>query len=303
MLDVEGGFGGSPVNMTPCGLVKTEGYPRANNTPTAPTRPNTYTATKEGCASWLRTACQPSTVLPKIPILMSFTRNDNGNQFPLPAPLQDIATFLLVRGPWAWMGYGWLGCTDQYERPDAFSYDFGVPVDDFCHESSSGSGIFTRKWSKATVTLDCGTYTPNITVSGHGMIPVPAPPHSPSPAPPGARCPAGQVDGYTCQTHRCNSDASTAKGVCGPDLCYPIVKEPALCMPLPQPLEAAAKEAAARCTAYQDCSSFGIDTDVKSWSGPPGCLPTSNQTCAKFFSSGAATLDPVADGWWMWVKK
>ena len=87
-LDVEGGFGGSPVNMTPCGLVKTEGYPRANNTPTSPTRPNELTAAKASCAVWLEAACQATAVLPKIPLLLSFTRNDNGAQFPLPAPLQ-----------------------------------------------------------------------------------------------------------------------------------------------------------------------------------------------------------------------
>jgi len=26
--------------------------------------------------------------------------------------MQDLASFLLVRGPYAWLGYGWQGCTN-----------------------------------------------------------------------------------------------------------------------------------------------------------------------------------------------
>jgi hypothetical protein len=44
--------------------------------------------------------------------------------------------------------------------------DYGVPVDPVCAETAPGSGVFTRRWSKADVTLDCGTYTANITMSG-----------------------------------------------------------------------------------------------------------------------------------------
>ena len=73
--------------------------------------------------------CTPESVLPRIPLLLSFTRGATGKQFPLPAPVQDIATFLLVRGPYAWIGYGWLGCISDYERPEALDYDYGLPVD------------------------------------------------------------------------------------------------------------------------------------------------------------------------------
>ena len=31
----------------------------------------------------------------------------------LPYFEQDLATFLLVRGPYAWIGYVWSGCTDS----------------------------------------------------------------------------------------------------------------------------------------------------------------------------------------------
>jgi hypothetical protein len=26
--------------------------------------------------------------------------------------MQDLASFLVVRGPYAWLGYGWQGCTN-----------------------------------------------------------------------------------------------------------------------------------------------------------------------------------------------
>lgn len=65
-----------------------------------------------------------------------------------------------MRGPYAWLGYGWLGCTDKYERPDALQIDTGEPIDPTCHETDHG--VFVRRWSKKTVTMDCNTYTATI---------------------------------------------------------------------------------------------------------------------------------------------
>jgi hypothetical protein len=71
MLTEEGGFGGSPVDLTACGLAKSEGYPRANNTEAAPLKAKTITAARKGCAAWHRTACDPTSVLHKIPLALS----------------------------------------------------------------------------------------------------------------------------------------------------------------------------------------------------------------------------------------
>lgn len=77
----------------------------------------------------------------------------------------DLATFLAVRGAYAWIGHGWIGCVSgsntpanetQYMRPAAFDVDYGVPVG-ACHETAPKSGIFTRSWSKAEVTVDCNS--------------------------------------------------------------------------------------------------------------------------------------------------
>jgi hypothetical protein len=76
---------------------------------------------------------------------------------------QDLANFLLVRGPYAYLGHGWLGCSQTYEYPDALNADYGEPLG-LCAETTAGSGIFLREWSKATVQMDCNTWTPSITM-------------------------------------------------------------------------------------------------------------------------------------------
>jgi hypothetical protein len=41
-------------------------------------------------------------------------------------------------------------------------WDFGVPVDAHCTEVVPNSGVFSRRWSKANVTMDCNTWQPSI---------------------------------------------------------------------------------------------------------------------------------------------
>ena len=253
MLTDESGYGGSPVDLNGCGLAKSEGYPRANNTESAPLKREKISDAKKDCAVWHRVACDPTSVLHKIPLTLSWTRNDDGKSFPLPAPVQDIATHMLVRGEVAYLSYGWIGCTSSYERPPALDYDYGEPVDPICHETAVGSGIFTRRWTKATVTLDCNTWQPNITLDGSSTpIPVPPPPPPPAPpapVPPPAPCIAAglNVSGYSCVQHTCGADDHHVTEHCGDDLCYPTVHLPSLCKPLPRPLSAAIAEAKRRC--------------------------------------------------------
>merc|ERR1712190_69601 len=76
------------------------------------------------------------------------------------------AEFLLTRGPYALLGYSWVGCTDGQQfraRAKEWDMDFGEPIDGAaCAETGADSGIFERKWSKATVQWDCA--------AGHGKI-------------------------------------------------------------------------------------------------------------------------------------
>lgn len=78
--------------------------------------------------------------------------------------VEDTVNFLLIRGEYAWLGNGWTGCSHGYEYPSAlFDQDYGVPLGR-AQESPPSSGIFVREWSKATVSMDCATYTPKITM-------------------------------------------------------------------------------------------------------------------------------------------
>jgi len=82
---------------------------------------------------------------------------------------EDLATFLLIRGPFAWIGHGFSTCSlgdesvggagELYERPPALDVEYGAPLG-LCSEMQPG--VFTRKWSKATVTFDCATTTGSI---------------------------------------------------------------------------------------------------------------------------------------------
>ena len=117
-------------------------------------------------------------------------RYDNGS---LPFFEADLATFLLVRGPHAYLGYTWSGCTDSgypkgcnadwtpqnpkglacrfpkyrdaapFPRPAALDGDYGEPMGGApCAETAKGSGIFRREWTKASVELDCNSFTSKI---------------------------------------------------------------------------------------------------------------------------------------------
>ena len=79
----------------------------------------------------------------------------------LTEPVQDIANFLLVRGPYAFLGHGWLGCSRTYEVPEQLSWDNGEPLG-LCSETAAGSEVFHRAYSKANVTLDCKNWVGSV---------------------------------------------------------------------------------------------------------------------------------------------
>jgi hypothetical protein len=143
------------------------------------------------CTSWMRQHCGPAnsprSAFHSIALFFGFTRYghhtdlDPSGQFP--ALFQDIATFLLVRGPYACeaatvqycamnrvaafslkfldsracagLGTGWVGCgmKGMYARPSALDVDYGHAIGD-CSEVGS-TEVFTRAYSNGNVTMDC----------------------------------------------------------------------------------------------------------------------------------------------------
>lgn len=108
------------------------------------------------CASWFR---ETGSTLTGYAYVQQFY---NATQRPLPAVSQDIAAFLVLRGDFAWLGYGWIGCTTDYEYPPALEVDYGVPLTPYFNETSPG--VFTREWSKATATFSCPAWTGTVTM-------------------------------------------------------------------------------------------------------------------------------------------
>ena len=116
------------------------------------------------CADNLRALCQPDSPSQTRAMMYAFGPGGcHAASVALPELHQDLANFLLTRGSYAWLGHGWLGCSQEYVFPPELNVDYGEPSG-LCSETASGSGIFVRHWSKATVQMDCNTWTPTITM-------------------------------------------------------------------------------------------------------------------------------------------
>jgi hypothetical protein len=113
------------------------------------------------CMAFMRQYCTPDNPLLRSPYIYEWTRKAFHDISPLPAVTQDLARFLLIRGPYSYIGWKWVGCLESYERPPELDRDYGEPVDAVCHESSTG--VFERKWSKVAVKMDCNNWAGSIT--------------------------------------------------------------------------------------------------------------------------------------------
>ena len=109
------------------------------------------------CLAFMRHYCRPDNPNLKQTFTYEWTRNSLQDISPLPAMTQDLARFLLVRGPYAYIGWQWVGCRDVYERPSELENNYGTPVDKVCHEVSSG--VFEREWTAGVVRMDCNNWS------------------------------------------------------------------------------------------------------------------------------------------------
>ena len=71
----------------------------------------------------------------------------------------SVASFLIVRPAYAWLGYG----AGEFNWPptwnDAFLWDVGLPVGE-CAQTAPG--VFEREWTFGTATMDCNSYTATV---------------------------------------------------------------------------------------------------------------------------------------------
>ena len=75
----------------------------------------------------------------------------------LPMLEQDLAGFHLVRGDYAWLGFGFLSChpDTNYTLPQSLRNDPGTPLGQ-CY--NAGGTVFRRKYTRADVELDCSEW-------------------------------------------------------------------------------------------------------------------------------------------------
>jgi hypothetical protein len=74
---------------------------------------------------------------------------------------EDLAYFMLVRGPWAWIGYSWDFCAAHHTMPPELFLDYGDPVNT-CEQTTPG--VFVRVFEHAVAAFDTNTYKGAVTM-------------------------------------------------------------------------------------------------------------------------------------------
>lgn len=120
---------------------------------------------QSNCAAELRVQCN-ATAPPQTRAMMYGLQVQDKDPSKLSDLHQDLANFLLIRGPFAWLGHGWHGCSKDYPFPKELNLDYGEPTNggEVCKETGAGTGIFTREWTKASVTMDCNKWEGTVTM-------------------------------------------------------------------------------------------------------------------------------------------
>jgi len=131
------------------------------------------TVTKTNCKALLKAQCQSTptgTSLRDAPLYSGFnvdkTHLQNSSALRLPTLMEDVAGFLLVRGDFAWLGYGFLGCAADvnYTQPEVMRQDFGKATGPCTQKKTKdGHSVYTREFSGATVELDCDSWAGKVT--------------------------------------------------------------------------------------------------------------------------------------------
>lgn len=116
-----------------------------------------------GCAAAVRAGCAGA--FARAPLLAGLYYNASGPPAGAwPHAAQDVAGFLLMRGPHAWLGAGqWgVGWPDpSVPRPPQMTAEYGAPLDAACAEGPPR--VFSRRYEAAAVALDCNTFEATFT--------------------------------------------------------------------------------------------------------------------------------------------
>ena len=118
------------------------------------------------CNSFLEAQCSPTAGAQNGTLFYGFSRSKHSTPFPPSTPDQDLAIFLLARGPYAFFGYGWSGCVDSthpFTRPPRMDVEYGSPLNT-CSQTATGSGVWTRNFTLADIAVDCNSFEATFTM-------------------------------------------------------------------------------------------------------------------------------------------
>ena len=121
---------------------------------------------QETCATDLRRHCNATGPVHTRAMLYGITncglQNLTDGWTMLPGLEQDVANFLLLRGPYAYLSAGFSSCSYHIGwNSTLLDADYGEPIDEICQETELN--VFTRRWSRATISMNCSSWTPTIT--------------------------------------------------------------------------------------------------------------------------------------------
>jgi hypothetical protein len=140
-------------------ILKAGGYtwslmPRQDNANAMPILVNST-----NCHTYMESACHKHNPYLNAPLLSGLSFNDTLQKFPFLE--QQVASFLLMRGPYAYLGYGEWGMLWNPSAPFddlVWNTDYGHPLDSTCWKISGTKSTFERRYSKATIRLDCSRW-------------------------------------------------------------------------------------------------------------------------------------------------
>lgn len=131
--------------------------------------PKPRNVTTAQCAATLRQWCTPEPAAWRVAHTYLVCAEE---MIDLNVARDATAEFLLTRGDFAWIGYGWSGCfpmpsnhtthkpfnsTWLRPRPALWDEDFGGAPSGPCEETGIGSGVFVRHYPRADVKWTCAT--------------------------------------------------------------------------------------------------------------------------------------------------
>jgi len=110
----------------------------------------------EACAAKMRAIDHSETVLP---VAFASDRTAGRNLYNDTTAAQTIAAFQLARSSYWFFGINWQNTLNDTVAALMLT-DYGAPLGNM---TSNGANLFTREYERATVALDCATFTASFT--------------------------------------------------------------------------------------------------------------------------------------------